>query len=104
MNPQLMKGVLDLIILAYIEKEDMHGYLIVQKIQPHIKVKESSIYIVLTRLLQNEYLSSYSDTNGSRNVKMYKITDQGREYLSSLYKNWDEINEFVNATRKDKDE
>lgn len=99
MNNQLKKGVLDLVILSLIKNKDMHGYLVVQKLEPYIKVKESSIYIILTRLTQNNYLESYTELNNNRKVKVYKITQEGENYLEDLDKNWDEITELVNSVR-----
>lgn len=104
MNNQLKKGVLDLVILGMIANEDMYGYLIVQKLDEFLKVKESSIYIILTRLSQNNYLEAYDGYNGARKVKIYKITSAGEVYLKELYQHWDEINLLVDSVRKDDNE
>lgn len=101
MNNQLKKGILEMVILSFLLKEEMHGYLIVQKLDPFIKVKESSIYVILVRLAQNGYLNVRSDMNGARMVKMYSISDSGRKYLDVLYEQWEEITYLVDFSRKD---
>lgn len=100
MNNQLKKGVLEMAILGFLNQEEEYGYAIVQKLEEYIKVKESSIYIILTRLSQNGYLDVRKDKNGSRTVKIYIISSEGVKYLNDLYEQWEEINNLINKSRE----
>lgn len=100
MNNQLKKGVLDLIILGLLMREEIHGYAIVQKLDSYFKVKESSVYIILTRLEQNGYLTHRYDYNNNRKVKFYSVTDEGKRYFAELYESWNELNEVVKEIKK----
>lgn len=100
MNNQLKKGVLEMAILGFLNQEEEYGYAIVQKLEEYIKVKESSIYIILTRLSQNGYLDVRKDKNGSRTVKIYSISSEGVKYLNDLYEQWEEINNLINKSRE----
>ncbi len=101
MNSQLKRGILELIILEYLKNEEKYGYEIVGYLDEYIKVKESSVYIILTRLYQNNYLTMKIKKKGSRDVKYYKVSQEGLEYLKALNKQWDEIQNLVLKTREE---
>lgn len=104
MNNQLKKGVLELAILGLLDKEELYGYQIVQKLEPYIKVKESSVYLLLSRVKQNGYVDERLDFNGNRKVYYLKLNDSGREYKRSLEKQWVELKILINDTVGDIDE
>lgn len=104
MNNQLKKGVLELAILGLLDKEELYGYLIVQKLEPFIKVKESSVYILLSRLKQNGYVDERLDLNGKRKVYYLKLNDSGREYKNQLIVQWEELKVLIDETVGDNNE
>ncbi|GGI43138.1 PadR family transcriptional regulator [Mammaliicoccus stepanovicii] len=89
MNIQFKKGALEFIVLLIIKGEDQYGYSLVQKITPRIKISEGTVYPLLRRLVNEEYLTTYykASTEGPAR-KYYKITDLGCERLDSLLNEW----------------
>ena len=52
MNTQFRKGVIEMCILALIERKDMYGYEIVQSIAYYTEINEGTVYPILRRLTQ----------------------------------------------------
>jgi PadR family transcriptional regulator PadR len=87
MSKELMKGVVDILILLLIKKRDTYGY----EITKHIKEKsegfytmgEGTLYPALKRLESKELITSYwleNELTGKR--KYYKITEDGKIILN----------------------
>lgn len=88
---QLLKGVLDLAVLAVLAERDAYGYDIVRTIrEAGIEgVGDASVYGTLRRLYRSGLLTSYlvpSDEGPHR--KYYGINDAGRDQLASSAKTW----------------
>ena len=93
-NTQLLKGVLDLAVLAVLDGEDGYGYDIVRRLREAglEEVGDASVYGTLRRLFQGGALSSYvvpSDEGPHR--KYYGLNARGREMLATLSKRWHEF-------------
>lgn len=100
MNNQLKKGVSEILILEFLSKTENYGYKISEYLNQYIEMKQSSVYIILSRLEQTNYLDIRVQKQGNRDVKYYLITDEGRVYLKQLYDQWDEINVAIAATKE----
>lgn len=102
MGHQLKKGVIELIILKLINNREYYGYEISQYINKYIKFKESSVYIILSRLEQNGKVKTRKDRNKLNNklVKYYIISADGKEYLKEVNQQWEEINILINEVEK----
>ncbi|CAB3389464.1 PadR family transcriptional regulator [Kyrpidia spormannii] len=103
-STQLLKGVLDMLLLAFIDREPCYGYEMVQKL--HEKglelVSEGSIYPLLGRLEKNGFVEGYfvrSDQGPNR--KYYRILPRGREHLKKWTGEW---REFAQAVQQILDE
>ena len=88
---QLVKGVLDLAVLAVVATEDGYGYDVVRRLRSAglEEVGDASVYGTLRRLYSAGALNSYvvpSDEGPHR--KYYGINDQGRHMLMSQGKTW----------------
>jgi PadR family transcriptional regulator PadR len=88
---QLLKGVLDLAVLAVVRDADGYGYDIVRRLRAAglEDVGDASVYGTLRRLYQAGCLSSYvvpSDEGPHR--KYYGINDTGRAQLETSTKTW----------------
>ncbi|MEW9077769.1 PadR family transcriptional regulator [Terrisporobacter glycolicus] len=95
MNTQFRKGVLEICVLALINKKDMYGYEIVQNISKVINVNEGTIYPILRRLTKDEFFEAYIlESSEGPARKYYKITNAGKTYLSKMINEW---NDFVSA-------
>jgi PadR family transcriptional regulator PadR len=89
---QLLKGALDLVVLAVVAEEENYGYEVARRIWAGGlgDVREASIYGTLTRLYRAGLLSSRmapSATGPDR--KYYGLSAPGRAYLDDGRKQWD---------------
>ena len=97
---QLLKGVLDMCLLALLEEEPCYGYEIVQKLTKRglSLVSEGSIYPILSRLQQRSYIESYrvpSPEGPSR--KYYRLLPAGHEKLAEWAGEWQQFTSSVNT-------
>ncbi len=99
MNNQLKKGVSEIIILEFLNKEN-YGYAISEYMNKFINMKLTSVYAILTRLESKGYLQFRVEMQGKKAMKYYVITYEGREYLKELYSQWNEINDFIEHTKE----
>ena len=91
---QLLKGVLDLAVLAVVDDEDGYGYDVVRRLRAAgiAEVGDASVYGTLRRLYAAGALTSYvvpSEEGPHR--KYYGINAQGRAMLAAQRKDWDEF-------------
>ena len=90
-STQLLKGVLDLAVLAVVDDEDGYGYDVVRRLRAGglDDVGDASVYGTLRRLYANGALTSYvvpSDEGPHR--KYYGITTAGRDQLKQQREDW----------------
>lgn len=88
---QLLKGVLDLAVLAVVQEQDGYGYDVVRRLRAagFDEVGDASVYGTLRRLYQAGALSSYvvpSDEGPHR--KYYAINETGRSMFEESAKTW----------------
>jgi PadR family transcriptional regulator PadR len=88
---QLLKGVLDLAVLAVVARQDSYGYEVVRRLRSSglTDVAEASVYGTLRRLYQAGTLSSYvvaSDEGPHR--KYYGVTEQGHAKVAREVGQW----------------
>ena len=81
---KLAKGLLDMIILQYLQKESMHGYQIITNIRKGFGVYfgPSTVYPLLGTLEKKGYVQSVWNMNSERPRKVYTLTEQGKSLLS----------------------
>ena len=76
----------------------MYGYEIVQNISRVMEVNEGTIYPILRRLTKEGYFETYIlESNEGPARKYYKITDDGKNNLEKLTKEWKEFVQAVNT-------
>ncbi|RLK55490.1 PadR family transcriptional regulator [Actinokineospora cianjurensis] len=88
---QLLKGVLDLAVLAVLRDEDGYGYDVLRRLRGGglAEVGDASVYGTLRRLYRAGFLTSYvvpSDEGPHR--KYYGVNDAGRERLVESERDW----------------
>lgn len=101
MDPQLKKGLLELVVLAALKREDSYGYKIIQDISPLIEISESTLYPILRRLEQQDYVATYNVIHLSRVRKYYKITLAGKKGLTNVKHDFDEIKKIYDFIIKE---
>ncbi|MEV0727841.1 MULTISPECIES: PadR family transcriptional regulator [Polymorphospora] len=91
---QLLKGVLDLAVLAVLRDEDGYGYDILRRLRAAglDEVGDASVYGTLRRLFQSGFLTTYvvpSEEGPHR--KYYSLNAAGRDQLNRSAKVWREF-------------
>jgi PadR family transcriptional regulator PadR len=97
---QLLKGVLDVAVLAVVDADDGYGYDVVRRLRAGglEGVGDASVYGTLRRLYASGALTSYvvpSDEGPHR--KYYGITPAGRALLTEQRAAWAEFSAAVSA-------
>jgi PadR family transcriptional regulator len=97
---QLLKGVLDVAVLAVVDQEDGYGYDVVRRLRAGglDGVGDASVYGTLRRLYSAGALTSYvvpSDEGPHR--KYYGITPAGRSLLAQQRDDWERFSSTVTA-------
>src|SRR5712664_2243736 len=90
----LMQGTLELLILKTLEREQMHGYGIAQRIHETVddllKVEDGSLYPALYRMEERGWIASeWGVSENNRRAKFYKLTRAGRKQLAGERANWE---------------
>lgn len=88
---QLLKGVLDVAVLAVIHQGDGYGYDVVRRLRSGglEEVGDASVYGTLRRLYQNGFLTSYVVPSAEGpHRKYYAINDAGRAVMEQSIKRW----------------
>jgi PadR family transcriptional regulator, regulatory protein PadR len=103
MNPNLLKGNLELILLAIIEPAPIYGGEITreasERTSGYFDFKEGTLYPALHRLEKNGFIHGsfqYLPRGGSP-VKFYELTETGKKELSDKRKEQLEFNNAVNT-------
>ncbi len=99
-SSQLLKGVLDMCLLALIGEEPSYGYEMVSKLQDRglELVSEGSIYPLLSRLQKRGLIEGYFvESRGGPPRKYYRIAPEGRRQLEDWASEWGRVSTGVNA-------
>jgi len=102
MKIQLKKGLLDACVLASLIEEDGYGYKLIQNTQDVVEISESTLYPILRRLEDNNFLESYHLEHNGRLRKYYRITDNGIKYVDNFLNEWHSVNtvyEYIKEKR-----
>src|SRR3954464_8617943 len=97
---QLLKGVLDLAVLAVLDRADGYGYEVVRGLRAAglEEVGDASVYGTLRRLYNAGLLTSYvvpSDEGPHR--KYYSLNEPGRARLAESGKTWHSFSSTMNV-------
>lgn len=104
MDAQLRRGILDACVLAVLEKGESYGYKLVTDISEFIPITESTLYPILKRLETGGMVTVQSQEHNGRLRKYYRITDKGRDRVSELLQEWDEIIRVYLYIKKEREE
>jgi PadR family transcriptional regulator PadR len=80
---KLAKGLLDLIVLQFLDSQPMHGYQIITKIRKGFGVYfgPSTIYPLLASLEKKGHVESRWEMESERPRKVFELTSQGKNML-----------------------
>lgn len=97
-DPQMIKGVLRLLLLHVLTDEDGYGYAVVSRLREagFSDLAEGTVYPALTRLEAAGLLTSYLQSSSSGPArKYYTLSDEGREELRRARASWEDLRAAV---------
>lgn len=101
-NPQISfrRGVMSLVILALLKREDMYGYQLVQETARSsggkLTTQEGSLYPVLYKLVEQGMISDRRVLVGKRMTRVYyHLEPAGDAYLQALIQEYEDVTQGV---------
>ncbi|MFO7548465.1 MAG: PadR family transcriptional regulator [Acidimicrobiia bacterium] len=97
-SSQLLKGVLDMCLLAIIDEEPSYGYEMVRKLSDRglDLVSEGTIYPLLSRLQRQGLIEGYLvESSGGPARKYYRVAPEGATALEEWERDWRTLVEAV---------
>lgn len=94
---QMRKGILEFCILSLINNREMYVSDLIDELKKgKLDVVEGTLYPLLTRLKNGEFLSyRWEESTGGPPRKYYQITKKGEAFLSELQSTWKELTDSV---------
>jgi len=90
----LMRGSLDLMVLAVLDRETQYGYNIQKQIREasgdKVKMSAGTMYPLLHRLEGDKLIRSRWDASSGRRRKWYEITAKGKKRLAKQATQWNQ--------------
>ena len=101
LEPDALRGSIDLLILKALDLQPMHGWGIGLRIQQmskgKLEVNQGSLYPALYRLEKQGYIrSEWRMTDNNRRARFYSITAAGRRQLAAVRAEWERLSGAVN--------
>ncbi len=101
MDPTLISGTLDLMIMEIVSTGPSYGYEITQSVKERsgerFELKEGSLYPGLHRLERKKFLeSSWREVEGRRR-KYYQLTATGKKELAAKRAVWEQFASGING-------
>ena len=97
--PELLRGTTELIVLAALARERLHGYALIQGLKrrsdDRFKLNEGSLYPLLHRLESERKVRSKTEQTGARSRRSYEITAAGRKELARRIEEWADFSAAV---------
>jgi transcriptional regulator len=92
----LIQGTLDMLILRVLNRGEMHGWGIAERIgqlsNDVLSVGEGSLYPALYRMQDKGWIESeWGQSDNNRRAKYYRLTKAGRKQLGSEKETWDRL-------------
>jgi transcriptional regulator len=96
MEGEMLKGHLDMIVLAALEPGPAHGYAVIEAIRARsgeaFDLPEGTVYPVLHRLEGAGYLASrWTMSESGRKRRVYSLTKRGARALAGQRETWDQF-------------
>ncbi|MBQ8833889.1 MAG: PadR family transcriptional regulator [Oscillospiraceae bacterium] len=94
------RGVMSLVLLSLLKREDMYGYQLVQETEKssggRLTTQEGSLYPVLYKLLDQGLISDKKVLVGKRMTRVYyHLEPRGEERLQELIREYEEVTQGV---------
>jgi transcriptional regulator len=100
MQREMLKGHLDMIVLAALSAGPAHGYAVIEAIRQRsggaFELSEGTVYPVLHRLEESGLLASqWTTADSGRRRRNYALTARGRRALAQQQAVWQQFSEAV---------
>jgi transcriptional regulator len=97
---ELLQGTLDMLVLRVLERGELHGWGITQKLEQlsksALQVDEGSLYPSLYRMEDKGWIKAdWRITENNRRAKFYALTQAGRKQLESERASWDRMTAII---------
>jgi DNA-binding PadR family transcriptional regulator len=100
-SAELLKGNLDLLLLAVLADGPLHGYAAIVELRLRssgtFDLPEGTIYPALHRLEGTGLVASRWSSESGRRRRVYSLTRRGRAALAERRRTWREFNDAVAA-------
>lgn len=104
MNVQFKKGVLNMCVLAMLDKGDSYGYDLAEALSRKIQLADGTVYPLLRKLSSENLVTTYlKESQNGPPRKYYHITDSGKEKLVEAKEDWQRFYKMVNEIILDED-
>src|SRR5215217_7153342 len=101
MRPELLKGHLDVLLLAILEAGPQHGYAVIEALRADsggaLDLPTGTVYPALHRLERAGLIAGDWQTVGGRRRRAYHLTPSGRTALGDQRAVWDQFSTAVSA-------
>lgn len=96
----LLQGTLDMLILRVLDRGEMHGWGIVDRLSQlsrnALKLGEGSVYPSLYRMEAKGWIKAeWAPSDNNRKAKYYSLTKAGRKQLEAEQQNWDQLSAII---------
>lgn len=98
--PDMLQGMLDLLILRVLQLEPMHGWAIGHRIRQLsdevLQVQQGSLYPALHKLEEQGWIeSTWGESENRRRAKFYALTRAGRRRVAEETANWERLSAAI---------
>ena len=101
MQPELLKGHLDALLLAVLEDGPQHGYAVIEALRGGsggaLDLPTGTVYPALHRLERAGLIASDWETVGGRRRRAYRLTASGKAALGEQRAVWQQFSTAVTA-------
>lgn len=102
MRGEAIKGHLDLLLLAVLSDEPLHGYAVIERLRAKsaetFDLPEGTVYPALHRLERDRLIKSrWESGDNARRRRLYTLTATGRRHLRKRHAEWNGFASAVGA-------
>ncbi len=99
---RIMKKLIRLLILKILSNKESHGYAIIKELEKLLGYRVSSgvVYPHLKKLVKEGIVDVVEIYRGSKKIKVYSLTEKGRNYVETRRKEIEEAYEIARKLRK----
>lgn len=102
LNTQFKKGVLDMCVLALLDKGDSYGYDLAESLASKVDLSDGTVYPILRKLASGGEVETYlRESPSGPPRKYYRLTDKGRTRLLSDVNEWNSFTSSVSEVLKE---